>query len=94
MANALNNIGITYHKHRDYPRALEYYQQSLALREQLSDKRGTALTLNNIGLLHREQSDHKRALEYYQQSLAIREKFERSDRDGVRFEPHRLPSLP
>ena len=83
IANALNNIGLTYHKHRDYPRALEYYQQSLALREQLNDKRVAALTLNNIGRFHREQGDHKRALDYYQQSLAIREKLD--DQTGMAY---------
>jgi len=83
IANALNNIGLTYHRNRDYPQALEFYQKSLALWEQLNSKGGAARTLNNIGLLNREQGDHKRALEYYEKSLAIREKLD--DQAGTVF---------
>src|SRR5919206_201010 len=64
-------------------RALEYYQKSLALSEQLNDKRLGALLLNNIGRFYRDQGDYKRALENYQQSLAIREKLD--DQSGMAY---------
>src|SRR6185369_13577915 len=77
------NLGTTYYKFRDYPRALEYFQQSLALSTQLNNQRLAALTLDNIGRFYRDQGDLKKALDNYQQSLAIREKLD--DRTGMAY---------
>ena len=56
-----------------YPEALEYFEQSLAIREDIGDRRGEGTMLNNIGGIYSSLGEYSRALEYYEQSLAIRE---------------------
>ncbi|MCG8367018.1 MAG: CHAT domain-containing protein, partial [Pseudanabaenales cyanobacterium] len=63
----------------DYPQALEYYQQSLAITRDIGEAFGTSealrategKTLNNIGAVYHSLGDYPQALEYFQQSLAI-----------------------
>jgi CHAT domain-containing protein/tetratricopeptide (TPR) repeat protein len=65
----LNNIGFVYSSLGQYPKALEYYQQALAIRQ--DDRRGEGTTLNNIGLVYDKLGQPNQALEYYQQALVI-----------------------
>ena len=57
-----------------YNKALDYYQQSLAIRKQAFGEFHPDVTLsyNNIGLVYDDLGDYVRALEYHQQSLAIK----------------------
>ena len=57
-----------------YNKALDYYQQSLAIRKQAFGEfhPDVATSYNNIGLVYDAQGDYARALEYYQQSLTIK----------------------
>ncbi|MES2397731.1 MAG: tetratricopeptide repeat protein [Bacteroidota bacterium] len=71
LALALNNIGYIYRDQGDSPLALEYYQKSLKIQEEMGDKKGTAITLNNIGYIYDNQGDILIALEYYKKSLKI-----------------------
>jgi len=71
MANALNAQGISFYIRSDYNQALEYYQKSLKIKEEISDKRGIAGSLNNIGMIYSRQGDYPKALEIYQRSLKI-----------------------
>ncbi len=93
MSISYNNIGLIYWNQGNYPkvhpvkrdslfnRALEYYQKSLKIREELGDRKGISDSYNNIGIIHYEQGNYSRALEYYQKSLKITE--ELGDRDGI-----------
>ena len=45
----LNNIGGVYNSWGQYPKALEYYEKSLAIRQKLGDVKGEGVTLNYIG---------------------------------------------
>jgi tetratricopeptide (TPR) repeat protein len=44
QAGTLTNLGIYYTDRRDWAKALECYQQGLALRRSLLDRRGEAIT--------------------------------------------------
>ena len=57
-----------------YNKALEYHQQSLAIKKQVygDSHPDVAISYNNIGLVYDDLGDYVRALEYHQQSLAIK----------------------
>ena len=57
----------------DPEQALAHRQQSLALEQDLGDRRGEALTLDSIGYAHHLLCHHEQAIAYYQQSVALRE---------------------
>lgn len=54
-----------------YLQALEFYQKSLPLYRQGSDKIGEAQTLNNIGVIYAHLNQYQNALNSYEQALAI-----------------------
>jgi adenylate cyclase len=60
---------------------LEYYQKSLAIRDEIGEKKGISGSLNVIGVLYHDQGNYPLALEYYQKSLAIDE--ELNDKQGI-----------
>lgn len=62
-------------------KALEIYQQVLAIRREIGDRAGVGKTLNNIGRIYNDLAEYAQALEFYQQALAIRQ--ELGDRAGV-----------
>ncbi|NEQ23218.1 MAG: tetratricopeptide repeat protein [Microcoleus sp. SIO2G3] len=73
-------IGIVYRSMGQYPQALEYSQNALALLREVgklpNDDRSTARTwegrtLNNIGIVYSGLGQYAQALEYSQQALAI-----------------------
>ncbi len=67
-------IGIyNYHK-SNYPIALDYFQKSLKVFEEIGDKKGVAVCLNVFGIVYDLLGNYPKALEYYQKSLKIREK--------------------
>lgn len=73
--------GIANHVQGNYPRALEYYEKSLTIYDEIGDKKGIAGRLGNIGLIYGDQSNYPRALEYYEKSVAIDE--ELGNKQGI-----------
>ncbi len=69
-ADILIEIGKIYNLQGN-DKALEYYQKSLEIKEELSNKEGISNTLNNIGIIFEYKEEHDKALEYYQKSLEI-----------------------
>jgi len=57
----------------NYPRALQFYQKSLAIREATGDKKGMSALFNNIGNIYNSKGDYPRALDNYQRALAMME---------------------
>ena len=55
-------------------------EQSLAIQQQIGDRKGEGGTLNNIGQIYSDKGDHDTALRYLEQSLAITQQI--SDRQG------------
>ncbi|MCF8371194.1 MAG: tetratricopeptide repeat protein [Bacteroidales bacterium] len=73
--------GIANHVQGNYPHALEYYEKSLTIYDEIGDKKGIAGRLGNIGLVYGDQSNYPRALEYYEKSVAIDE--ELGNKQGI-----------
>jgi CHAT domain-containing protein/Tfp pilus assembly protein PilF len=64
-------MGVIYNQLGKNSQALEYYQQALAVKREVSDKAGEGTILNNIGLVYDELGQHSQALESLNQALAI-----------------------
>ena len=62
MSYSLNNIGNVYVDLDENEKALNYYQRSLKLKEELGDKKGIASATNNIGLVLFRKNEHFKAL--------------------------------
>lgn len=70
IARALNNIGLVLQNQGNAARALEYYVESISLKElDKTDPVSMVNTLTNIGNIYSEQGDYALALEYYQRAL-------------------------
>lgn len=76
MARALNVQAVSFAIRGAYSKALDYYQKSLAIHEELANKRGIAIANNNIGHVYQSQNNHLKALEHYQKSLALNKELE------------------
>ena len=73
MSSALNTQGISFHLRGNYEKALEYYEKSLKIKEEIGDKKGVSATYNHIGLNNFYQGNNEKALEYYEKCLKIDE---------------------
>ncbi|MDN3643053.1 adenylate/guanylate cyclase domain-containing protein [Lutimonas halocynthiae] len=72
-AEAYNIQGVSFWFKANYPQAVNYYERSLKIREEIGDKKGIAASLYNIGNIYLRQSNFPQALEYNQRSLIIEE---------------------
>ena len=63
MGSSLNNIGLVHATRGDYDKALDYYARSLAIHEELGDKRAMGIILGNIGTVYVSRGDSGKALE-------------------------------
>jgi serine phosphatase RsbU (regulator of sigma subunit) len=61
---SLNTIGASFHVRGDYGKAVEYYQQSLRISENINDKKGIAASLGNIGGIYLLLDKYDKALDY------------------------------
>jgi len=81
MAYALNTKGVVFYIKGDYPKSLQYFFESLKIKQQLGDKKGVANTYNNLGEIYRIQGDYAKALENYHKDLEIIELL--GDKKGI-----------
>ena len=70
-AESLRLIGIYYYIKSDYPQALDKFQESLKINQEIKNKRNISSCLNNIGLIYWRQDKYLQALELFQKSLTI-----------------------
>ncbi len=80
-AKALNGAGRLADREGDHPGARSFYEQSLALRRELGDKRGEAESLRSLGILASHEGDYSTARSLYEESLALMK--ELGDKRGV-----------
>jgi tetratricopeptide (TPR) repeat protein len=59
-----------HHDKGDYEKALDYFGRSLAICEELGDKRGMGYGIGNIGIVSYCKGDYKKAEDYLEKSLA------------------------
>ncbi len=70
-ANALNGAGGLAWQQGDYPAARALYEEALAIRRSLGDRRGIAALLGNLGSVALQQGDYPAARALYDEGLAI-----------------------
>lgn len=88
MADACYNIGYLSLDKGDVLKGLDFYHQSLKIRENTfspvdntTDQHGIAQTLNDIGVIYLNQEDSEEALKYYNRSFKIRQAI--GDKSGM-----------
>ena len=60
----------------NYPKAIDYYNQSLIIAQEIGDRLGESAALCNLGLVHTYLGNYKLAIEYLQKDLAISRELE------------------
>ncbi len=65
----LNSIGQIYVEKKQYKLALDYYQQGLAIREQMGDILGMGSSNKNIGYCYLQLGDYNKAESYLKKSI-------------------------
>lgn len=74
LGRVYNNIGMLYYQDvKDTVKALEYFENSLAIRELLGNQLGMAVVLANIGNVYRDKNQLFEAFERYDKALRISE---------------------
>ncbi len=70
-----HNLARVYSSQGDYDKALEYYEKSRELKEEVLGKwnRSTAVTYNDLAGVYNDRGDYDKALLYYGEALAIKE---------------------
>jgi predicted ATPase/class 3 adenylate cyclase len=72
-ARALNHLGSVFWVKAEYDRAIEQYDQSLALAREINDKKEIGKAYSSLGVVHFEKGDRARAVECFQSFLALSE---------------------
>ena len=72
-AECLLYIGVSYFTQNKLENAMDYFLQSMKIKQDLGDREGIAAILNNLGNISREMGNYERAIEYYQQVREIGE---------------------
>ncbi|MBK6539775.1 MAG: tetratricopeptide repeat protein [Flavobacteriales bacterium] len=70
-SQALNNIAIVHRKGGEHREALAIYRRSIAVKQQLNDRRGMANTLSNMGVAYDRLDRSDSALASFEQAIAI-----------------------
>ena len=69
MAVARNTQGTSFYMSGNYAKALNYFYQSLSIKENLKDYKGIAATLNNVGMIYDDRGNQDKAIEYYARAI-------------------------
>ena len=64
-------MGMIYADLGEARKAIEYYEQALAIAREIGDRRGEGASLGNLGRAYADLGDARKAIEYYEQALAI-----------------------
>ena len=72
----MNNLGRVCWKLGDNPKALEYYEKSFKIAEQLGNKSLISDCLKSFGIFYIVNGNYPRAIEYFQKSIKILEEIE------------------
>lgn len=75
-AGALNNIGYLYNSKGNIDKAVDYYNKTLKIQQEIGDKPGMAGTYINTGYIYLNQGLIERALDCYYKSLRLEEEMQ------------------
>ncbi len=82
MADALNIQGVSY-AIRSIPKAIECYNKSLKIFEEMGNKSGIATTTMNIGIIYSNREEKEKALDHYTKSLKLFEEINNKSGAGA-----------
>ena len=88
---AFNSIGNAFFKQKQYPKALDYYQQAIEVRGSINDLAGLASTYNGIGAIHNKMGDLDESEKFILKSIELKEQLE--DDDGLAVSNKNLGSI-
>ncbi|MDX6613027.1 MAG: hypothetical protein QOD75_2213, partial [Blastocatellia bacterium] len=67
----LGNLGNAYHRLGRYEKAIEFYEQALAISREVKDREGEGVILGYLGDVHNDLGRYEKAVEFDEQALAI-----------------------
>jgi predicted ATPase/DNA-binding CsgD family transcriptional regulator len=70
-AEILNQLGISYARHSDYVKALEYFDESAHVAEQIGDIANVCSTINNRGVIYNQMGEYLKARACFEKALAF-----------------------
>lgn len=77
----LNEAATAHWERKEYPKAIEYFNKSLDINEELGNESGVGMINNNLGMIAADLRDFDSSLRYFQKTLHIRRKF--GDKVGI-----------
>jgi len=80
-ANAINNLGYGADERGDFYQAIEYYEESLKIQQQIDNKGGISMALGNLGTVYHSLDNYSKAMKLLTQSIAIKKEI--NDKEGV-----------
>ncbi|MBL4623716.1 MAG: tetratricopeptide repeat protein [Flavobacteriales bacterium] len=81
LGKAVNLEGVAYYYKGEYDKSIEFYLQSMRIKEDVGDTLGVANTIGNIGMIYKLQGKKNQALAFYSQALEIMIKL--NDNKGI-----------
>ncbi|MFQ5979232.1 MAG: tetratricopeptide repeat protein [Candidatus Heimdallarchaeota archaeon] len=57
--------------HAEIDQAMEYFEQSLAIRQEMGNKHDVAVSLQNIGVMHDYKGNKDKSIEYHERALKL-----------------------
>jgi tetratricopeptide (TPR) repeat protein len=74
LAQCLNDMGVCYSLQGKIEKSLDFYIQSLKIKESIHDERGVGISYINIGQVYSDQGQYDKGLEYLSKALTQFEK--------------------
>lgn len=82
-SKVLLNLGVVSRLSGSYQQAIDYYKQSLVIKQEVGDLQGECLALNNLASTTAKQGDYNKAESYFQQALRRYRRLGRSREEGM-----------
>ncbi len=79
-ARHLNEQGLAFQKVGNYDKALQHYEQSLKIQQEIGNRKGESTTLGNMGSIAHAKGEYETALSYFKRDIKISQKI--GDRVG------------
>ena len=67
----LSLLGVIYASLRQYKKAINFFQKSLPIYQELKDRKGEANVLNDLGDAYKNLGQYERAIDFHERSLRI-----------------------
>ncbi len=83
MTSCLLNIGIVHYERKDYDKAVEYFQKTLALSFEIGSMKSVGEAYHNLGAVLDRQGKYMEAIDYFNKAAKIQKELD--DLQGLAF---------